>query len=92
MLRQFSETSPGIEVRKGNENSSDASRASKLSSNVPGDLSLACYADAVFPIRLFDGDWSWAAAEFHVRFPHLMAEAPLHLRTFGISGANGWPA
>jgi hypothetical protein len=76
MLLQFSETSPGIEVRNGNENTSDASRASKLSSNVPGDLSLACFADAVFSIRPFDGDWNWASAEFRVRFPHLMAEAP----------------
>ncbi|MDA7645535.1 hypothetical protein N8642_04170, partial [bacterium] len=33
-------------------------------------------ADAVFSVRIFDGDWNWASAEFHVRFPHLMTEAP----------------
>jgi hypothetical protein len=76
MLLQFSQTSPSVEVWEGNENASDAIRASKMSAHVSGDLSLACFGDTIFSIRLFDGDWNWAAAEFHVRFPHLMAEAP----------------
>ena len=70
MLLQFSQSSPSVEVRNGNENTSDASRASKLSSNVPGDLSLACFADAIFSVRLFGGNWNLASAEFRVRFPH----------------------
>ena len=76
MLLQFSQTSPSIEVWEGNENASDASRASKMSAHVPGHLSLACFGNTIFSIRLFDGDWNWASAEFHVRFPDLMAEAP----------------
>ena len=76
MLLQFSQSSPSVEVWEGNENSSDASRVSKMSSNFPGDLSLACFADAISSIRIFEGDRNWASVEFRLRFPHLMAEAP----------------
>ena len=37
---------------------------------------MACFGDAIFSIRLFDGDWNWASAEVRVSFPHLMTEAP----------------
>ena len=76
MLLQFSQTSPSVDGRNGNKNTSDASRASKLSSNVPGDLSLACFVDAALSIRPFDGYWRWTLAGVRVRFPHLIAEAP----------------
>jgi hypothetical protein len=39
---------------------------------------MACFADAVFSIRLFDGDWNWASAEVRVSFPYLLAEAPAY--------------
>ena len=55
-------------------------RASRLSAIIPGDLPLACLADAIFTIRIFDGDWNWASAEVRVSFPHLMTEAPAFVR------------
>jgi hypothetical protein len=77
MLRQFSETSPGIESCEENENVSDATRASRLPAIIPGDLPLASLADAIFSVRLFDSDSNWASAKFHVRFPLIMAELPI---------------
>ena len=56
MLLQFSQSSPSVEVRNGNENASDASRASKMSAHVPGDLPLACFVDPILSVQLLDDD------------------------------------
>ena len=76
MLLQFSQTSPSVEVWEGNENASDASRASKLSSNVPGDLSLACFVDPVLSVQLLGDDTIGVPPEIYDAIPQLMTEAP----------------
>jgi hypothetical protein len=83
MLLQFSETSPGIEVRNGNENTSNASRASKLSSNVPGDLPLACFVDPILSVQLLDEDTIGVLPMVYDAILQLMTEAPA-FRRYGL--------
>jgi hypothetical protein len=91
MLLQFSETSPSIEIRDGNENTSDASRASKLSAIIPGDLSLACFVDPILSIQLLDDDTIVVPAEIYDAIPQLMTEAPEKRRRLVLFGDGDGP-
>ena len=76
MLLQFSQSSPGIEVRNGNENTSDAGRASKMSTHVPGDLPLACFFDPLLSALLLDDVTIDVPPKIDYSIPQLMIEAP----------------
>ena len=77
MLLQFSLTSPGIEVRNGNENTSDAGRASKMSTHVPGDLPMVCFVDPVLSAQLLDDVAIGVPPKVDDAIPQLMREAPV---------------
>ena len=77
MLLQFSQTSPSVEVWNGNENTSDASRASSLSAIIQGDLPLACFVDPVLSVQLLGDDTIGVPPEIYDAIPQLMTEAPV---------------
>jgi hypothetical protein len=77
MLLQFSQTPPSVEVWNGNENTSDASRASSLSAIIPGDLSLACFVDPILSVQLLDDDTIGVRPKVYYAIPQLMTEAPM---------------
>ena len=76
MLLQFSQTLPSVEVWEGNENSSDASRASRLSAIIPGDLRLVCFVDPILSVQRLDDDTIGVSPEVFDAIPQLMMEAP----------------
>ena len=73
---QFSQSSPGIEVWEANENASHASRASRLSAIIPGDLPLVCFGDSILSVQLLDDDTIGVPSEVYGTIPQLMTEAP----------------
>ena len=72
MLRQFSQTTPSLKVWKGNENASDAIRASRLSAIIPGDLPLACFGDPILSVQLSDDDTIGVPPDVYDTIPQLM--------------------